>query len=93
MWFLAIYLISQAKTCLSVLAFKRKLGVSYSASWQLQQELMQTMAEPDNQYMLGGELTGSAAGNGSENKVRLSWRFRSRPKATRIKSNWLRSPG
>ncbi len=28
-WFLAIYLVSQAKTGLSALALKRKLGVSY----------------------------------------------------------------
>jgi len=32
-WFLAIYLISQAKTGLSALALKRHLGVSYPTAW------------------------------------------------------------
>ena len=32
-WFLAIYLVSQAKTGLSDLALKRHLGVSYPTAW------------------------------------------------------------
>jgi transposase-like protein len=79
-WFLAIYLISQAKTGLSALALQRQLGVSYPTAWLLQQKLMQTMAERDTLYTLqgdiqvddaylGGELTGGTAGRGSENKV------------------------
>ena len=32
-WFLAIYLISQAKSGLSALALKRQLGVSYPTAW------------------------------------------------------------
>jgi len=32
-WFLAIYLISQAKTGLSSLDLKRQLGVSYPTAW------------------------------------------------------------
>jgi hypothetical protein len=79
-WYLAIYLISQAKTGLSALALKRQLGVSYPTAWLLQQKLMQTMAERDAPYLLGGnvqvddaylggELTGGTAGRGSENKV------------------------
>jgi transposase-like protein len=79
-WFLAIYLISQAKTGLSALALKRQLGVSYPTAWLLQHKLMQAMAERDAQYTLdgcvqvddaylGGELTGGTAGRGSENKV------------------------
>ena len=79
-WFLAIYLISQAKTGLSALALKRQLGVSYPTAWLLQQKLMQAMAERDTRYTLGGtvqvddaylggELTGGTAGRGSENKV------------------------
>ena len=81
-WFLAIYLISQAKTGLSALALKRQLGVSYPTAWLLQQKLMQAMAERDALYTLhgavqvddaylGGELTGGTAGRGSENKVPL----------------------
>jgi transposase-like protein len=79
-WFLAIYLISQAKTGLSALALKRQLGVSYPTAWLLQQKLMQAMAERDAGYTLsglvqvddaylGGELAGGTAGRGSENKV------------------------
>ena len=79
-WFLAIYLISQAKTGLSALALKRQLGVSYPTAWLMQQKLMQSMAERDARYTLsgavhvddaylGGELTGGTAGRGSENKV------------------------
>ena len=79
-WFLAIYLISQAKTGLSALALKRQLGVSYPTAWLIQQKLMQAMVERDAQYTLsgniqvddaylGGELTGGKAGRGSENKV------------------------
>jgi len=80
LWFLAIYLISQAKTGLSALALKRQLGVSYPTAWLLQQKLMQAMAERDAPYTLcgtvqvddaylGGKLAGGKAGRGSENKV------------------------
>jgi hypothetical protein len=80
LWFLAIYLISQAKTGLSALALKRQLGVSYPTAWLIQHKLMQAMAERDAQYTLngqvqvddvylGGELTGGKAGRGSDNKV------------------------
>ena len=79
-WFLAIYLISQAKTGLSALALKRHLGVSYHTAWLLQHKLMQAMVEREEQYTLcgdvqvddaylGGELAGGKAGRGSENKV------------------------
>lgn len=79
-WFLAIYLVSQAKTGLSALALKRQLGVSYPTAWLIQQKLMQAMAERDAQYplggqvqvddvYLGGELAGGKGGRGSENKV------------------------
>ena len=80
LWFLAIYLISQAKTGLSALALKRQLGVSYPTAWLIQQKLMQAMVEREAQYTLcgevqvddaylGGELAGGTAGRGSENKV------------------------
>lgn len=79
-WFLAIYLVSQAKTGLSALALKRHLGVSYPTAWLVHHKLMQAMAEHeegrrlegevmvDDAY-LGGELPGGKAGRGSENKV------------------------
>ena len=44
-WFLAIYLISQAKTGLAALDLKRQLGVSYPTAWLIQQKLMQAMVE------------------------------------------------
>jgi len=80
LWFLAIYLISQAKTGLSALALKRQLGVSYPTAWLLQHKIMQAMTERDAQYTLcgevlvddaylGGERVGGKAGRGSENKV------------------------
>ncbi len=80
LWFLAIYLLSQAKTGLSALALKRHLGVSYPTAWLIQHKLMQTMTERDARYALcgevlvddaylGGERVGGKAGRGSENKV------------------------
>lgn len=80
LWFLAIYLVSQAKTGLSALDLMRQLGVSYPTAWLLHHKLMQVMAERDALYTLdgqvqvddvylGGELAGGKAGRGSENKV------------------------
>ena len=79
-WFLAIYLISQAKTGLSALALKRQLGVSYPTAWLINHKLMQAMAEREERYVLagnvqvddaylGGERSGGKAGRGSENKI------------------------
>lgn len=79
-WFLAIYLISQAKTGLSALALKRQLGVSYPTAWLMHHKLMQAMATREERYVLdgkvqvddaylGGERTGGKVGRGSENKV------------------------
>ncbi|HSQ07184.1 MAG TPA: IS1595 family transposase [Chromatiaceae bacterium] len=79
-WFLAIYLISQAKTGLSALALKRYLGVSYPTAWLVHHKRMQAMVEREAGYVLsgkvavddaylGGELSGGTAGRGSENKV------------------------
>ncbi|MGD2084054.1 MAG: IS1595 family transposase, partial [Chromatiales bacterium] len=79
-WFLAIYLISQARTGLSALALKRRLGVSYPSAWLIHHKLMQAMAERERRNLLqgpvqvddaclGGERSGGKAGPGSENKV------------------------
>lgn len=79
-WFLAIYLISQAKTGLSALALKRYLGVRYPTAWLIQHKLMEAMSERETKYTLsgqvqvddaylGGELSGGKAGRGSENKI------------------------
>ncbi len=80
-WFLAIYLVSQAKTGLSSLALKRLLGVSYPTAWLLQHKLMATMSERDAAYplsgrvdiddaYLGGELSGGKVGWGGDRETR-----------------------
>lgn len=79
-WFLALYLISQAKTGLSALALKRHLGVSYPTAWLIHHKLMRAMVHREALYVLsgdvqlddaylGGERTGGTPGRGSENKV------------------------
>ena len=79
-WFLAIYLLSQAKTGLSALALKRQIGVSYPTAWLLHQKINSAMAKQDSiqrlsgavqldDAYLGGERAGSKPGRGSENKV------------------------
>ena len=79
-WFLAIYLLSQAKTWLSSLALKRALGVSYPTAWALQHKINHAMALRDGQHRLagtvqlddaylGGEHPGGKPGRGSENKT------------------------
>ena len=78
-WFLAIFLISQAKTGLSALALKRQLGTSYRTAWLIHQKVMATMAQRDSELpltglvqmddaYLGGERPG-VVGRGSPNKV------------------------
>lgn len=79
-WFLAIYLLSQAKTGLSSLALKRHLGVSYPTAWALQHKINHAMALREEQHQLagtvqlddaylGGEHPGGKPGRGSQNKT------------------------
>lgn len=79
-WFLALYLLGQAKTNLSALSLMRSLGVSYPTAWLIKHKVMQSMAEREALYTLdgrvevddaylGGERTGGKVGRGSENKV------------------------
>ena len=79
-WFLAIYLLSQAKTGLAALDLKRQVGVSYPTAWLMHHKIMTTMAKRDamhrlsgtvqiNDAYLGGERAGGKPGRGSENKV------------------------
>ena len=79
MWFLAMFLIGQAKTGLSALALMRQLGVSYRTAWLMHHKVMAVMAAADAQLplegsvvvddaYLGGERAGPG-GRGSPNKV------------------------
>jgi len=79
-WFLAIYLISQAKTGLSSLALKRQIGVSYPTAWLMQHKINRAMMQVESDRRLdgtvqlddaylGGERAGGKVGRGSENKV------------------------
>ncbi len=79
-WFLAIHLISQAKTGISALALKRDLGVSYPTAWLLHHKINNAMARQETAHRLGGavqlddaylggERSGARPGRGSENKV------------------------
>lgn len=79
-WFLAIYLLTQAKTGLSALSLHRQLGVSYNTAWSIKQKIMQVMKERDDSKVLsgviqlddvywGGERHGGKSGRGSPNKT------------------------
>ena len=46
-WFLAIHLISQAKTGISAFALKRDLGVSYPTAWLLHHKINNAMARQE----------------------------------------------
>ena len=79
-WFLAMHLLTQAKTNLSMLELSRHLGVSYPSAWLMKHKLMELMrlregsrrlsgrVELDDGY-LGGVRAGGKPGRGSENKV------------------------
>ena len=79
-WFLAMHLITQAKTGLSALVPERQIGMSYNTAWGIKQKIMQVMKERDNSKPLsgiiqlddgywGGERRGGKMGRGSENKT------------------------
>ena len=55
-WFLAIYLISQAKTGLSALALKRQLGVGYPTAWLLHHKINRALAASDSGHRLEGAV-------------------------------------
>ena len=79
-WFLAIYLISQAKTGLSALALKRHLGVSYPTAWLIHHKLMLAMAEREDGYVLQGQcrsMTLTLVANGAAARLGADRRTRS----------------
>jgi transposase-like protein len=78
-WFLAMHLLTLARSNVSALELKRHLGISYPSAWLLKQTLMEVMrrkeadrrlswrVELDDAY-LGTQRSGGKAGRGSENK-------------------------
>ena len=104
LWFLAIYLIGEAKTGLSALALKRDLGVSYPTAWLIHHKLMQAMVEReaatvlcgtvqvDDAY-LGGELIGGTVGRGSENKVPFIGAVSLNDQGHPLRAKFTRLPG
>ncbi|PCI43747.1 MAG: IS1595 family transposase [Proteobacteria bacterium] len=79
-WFLAIHLITQAKTGISAMELHRQLGVTYNTAWGIKQKIMQVMKERDDGKCLtgviqlddvywGGERHGGKRGRGSADKT------------------------
>src|SRR5215475_6113184 len=81
-WFLAMYLLSQAKNGISGLELSRALGVSYNSAWLIKHKLMQVMAERE-----GGRRRGRR-GRGARGKtpfiVAAQTDRRGRPRQARL---------
>jgi hypothetical protein len=79
-WFLAFYMISQAKVVIFSLELSRYLGVKYDRAWLMHKKILRAMSEREEAYLLrgkiqmddsylGGERASGKAGRGSKNKV------------------------
>jgi len=79
-WFQAMFFQTQNKNNISILEFRRLIGVSYRTAWRMKHKLMEVMFEREQTTILsdrieiddaylGGELPGGKVGRGSENKV------------------------
>jgi len=55
-WFLAMHLITQAKSGLSSLERSRQLGISQNSAWLMKHKLMQAMLERDGARPLAGRV-------------------------------------
>ena len=55
-WFLAFYLINQAKTGISAISLRRHLGVSYPTALMLHHKMMHAMGEREKLYLLSGNV-------------------------------------
>ena len=53
-WFLAMFLLTQAKNGLSALELSRQLGISYNSTWLMKHKLMQVMKEREAAKPLAG---------------------------------------
>jgi hypothetical protein len=71
---------TQNKNNISMLEFKRLIGVSYRTAWRIKHKIMEVMFEREQTTILserielddaylGGEFPGGKAGRGSENKI------------------------
>lgn len=80
LWFIAIYLVSLAKTAISAMSLMRRLGVSYNTALYLKHKLMQVMLLDERGHPLhgkiqiddaywGGEASYGKRGRGSPNKT------------------------
>ena len=83
-WFLAFYLIGQAKTGISSLELSRHLGVKYDTAWLLHNKILQAMSEREEADFCGDRsswMTLTSAENSPvETQVGdLRTRFRSWP--------------
>ena len=81
-WFLAMHLITQAKTGISSLALSRHLGISQNSAWLMKHKLMQAMLEREAARKLcglvqlddaywGGRRRGGKRGRGTRGKTPL----------------------
>lgn len=81
-WFLAIYLITQAKNGISSLTLSRQLGISQNSAWLMKHKLMQAMLELEAKKRLsgtvqiddaywGGRRRGGKRGRGAQGKTPL----------------------
>jgi transposase-like protein len=81
-WFLAIYLITQAKEGMSALSLRRFLGISVNAAFKMKQKLQHVMKNADDQLVLegfvelddvywGGKKSGGKRGRGAPGKTPL----------------------
>jgi transposase-like protein len=55
-WFLAMYLITQAKNGISSIELGRQLGISQNSAWLMKHKLMQVMLEREGRRKLGGVI-------------------------------------
>ncbi len=79
-WFLAIYLITQAKEGMSALSLRRFLGISVNAAFKMKHKLQHVMKEADDELVLegfvelddvywGGKRSGGKRGRGAPGKT------------------------
>ena len=100
-WFQAIYLVTQTKKGISSLELSRRLGVTQTTAWKVQQKLAQVMldreaekpvggpdkrVEMDDAY-LGGARRGGKRGRGAAGRRPSSWRWKPPSRATRCASS------